>query len=366
MRLLYITNGINGSGGLERVLSVKASYFVDVFNYEVNILTLNDGDKNIFFDFADKIKFHDVKINKKTPFTFISTYVSGIKSIIKKVSPDIIIVCDDGLKGMIFPIIFGNKIPTIYERHVSRNIEIRSDNPNIRNKIKNYIKFKIMDFGASKFGKFVVLTNGNKKEWDLNNIEVIPNPLPYKQNEISDLKSKTILVVGKQSYQKGYDRLLDIWKIVSSKYPDWRIEVYGKLDSSLKLEEKAKELNISNSLTFYPAIKNIEDKYKASSIYLMTSRFEGFGMVLIEAMSFGVPCISFDCPYGPSDIISDNVDGFIVENGNINEFANKLMYLIEDENRRLEFGSKALENIKRFDIENIANKWKFLFESMVK
>lgn len=366
MKLLYITNGINGSGGLERVLSVKASYFAEVFNYDVNILTLNDGDKNIFFDFSNKINFHDIKINRSNPITFILSYKSGIKKIIKKLSPDIIIVCDDGLKGMLFPIIFGKKIPTIYERHVSKNIEIREDSPSFLNKIKNDIKFKLMDYGADKFSKFVVLTNGNKNEWNLNNLEVISNPLPYKQNEISDLNSKTILVVGKQSYQKGYDRLLDIWQIVSSKYPDWKIEVYGKLDSSLQLEKKAQMLNISNSITFYLAVKNIEDKYKTSSIYLMTSRFEGFGMVLIEAMSFGVPCVSFDCPHGPSDIISNNIDGFIIENGNINEFANKLMFLIENENKRLEFGTKALSNVKRFDIDNIAIEWKKLFEGIVK
>lgn len=365
MKLLYITNGINGSGGLERVLSIKASYFADKFNYDVNILTLNNGDKDIFFDFSEKIKFHDIIVKGSKPFKFFNSYKNGIKNTINKINPDIILVCDDGLKGLMFPILFGKDIPIIYERHVSKNVELQKNKNDFLSKTMNKIKFIFMDYIANKFDKFVVLTEGNTKEWNINNLKIIPNPMPFNSSKITDINNKRIIAVGKQSYQKSYDRLIDIWDIISKKHPNWELDIYGKLDSSLKLEDKAKSLNLENSLKFYPPTKNIEDKYLESSIYVMTSRYEGFGMVLIEAMNFGLPCISFNCPHGPADIISDNEDGFLVNNGDIEEFAKKLSLLIENNELREKMAKNAIKNVKKYDIDNIAIKWENLFKELV-
>jgi len=365
IKCLYITNGINGSGGLERVLSVKASYLADELNYDVHILTLNNGDENPFFEFSKNITMHDVKVGGSKPVKYFLSYKNGIQEVLNRVKPDIISVCDDGLKGVMFPLIFGQHTPVIYERHVSKQIEVKSDNPSMIQRLFNSLKFRLMDFSASKFHQFIVLTNGSKKEWKLNNIEVIPNPMPFNVSEKSKLLSKTVLVVGKQSYQKGYDRLLEIWKEVSAKHSDWKVEVYGKLDSSLGLEKRAKALGIEDKVSFNPPIQDIDEKYKEASLYLMTSRFEGFGMVLIEAMSYGVPCISFDCPYGPSDIISDKEDGFIIKNGDISSFANAVIQLIENEELRHSMGMNAIENVQRYNIESIGKKWDELFKSMV-
>ncbi|UMB55464.1 glycosyltransferase family 4 protein [Lutibacter sp. A64] len=365
IKLLYITNAINGSGGLERVLAVKASYLADTLGYKVHILTLNNGDKSPFYKFSTKIKFIDIKVGGNALNYFLQ-YKKGIKNALKALKPDVISVCDDGLKGMLFPIFFGKKIPVIYERHVSKQIENRADSISFVQRLKTRLKFGLMNFGASQFHKFVVLTNGNLKEWNLNNLVVIPNPLPFTNEAQSLLTNKKVLVVGKQSYQKGYDRLLDIWSLVSKKFPDWSIDVYGKLDSNLKLEEKAEVLEISNTIHFYPPVKDIQAKYKEASIYVMSSRFEGFGMVLIEAMSFGVPCVAFDCPHGPADIITHTEDGFLIENDNINGFANVLINLIENETLRKRMGFQAKENVKRYTPDNIIPLWDTLFKSLVK
>lgn len=365
MKLLYITNGVNGSGGLERVLSIKASYLADKLNYDVHILTLNDGDKNIFFNFSEKIIFHDIKVGGSKPINYFLSYKKGIQKILDEVRPDVISVCDDGLKGMMFPLIFGKSIPVIYERHVSKQIEIKSESPSAFHNILNKFKFALMNFAGSKFDRFVVLTNGNTKEWHLDNIKVIPNPMPFESEERSKLSSKIALVVGKQSYQKGYERLLEIWKLVAEKHPDWKLEVYGKLDPSLNLDLNSEQLGISDKVGFYPPIKNIHEKYKEASIYLMTSRYEGFGMVLIEAMSMGVPCISFDCPYGPSDIIANNKDGFVIKNGDIQGFANAVIKLIEQDDLRQTMGSNAAENVKKYHIDVIGKQWDSLFTELM-
>lgn len=361
MKLLYITNGVNGSGGLERVLSIKASYLVDKLGYEVTILGLNQGCSNLFYDFSDRIKFEEIEVSGN-PFSYIKKYIYGIKNTIKKINPDVIIVCDDGLKAFFLPTILGNAKPIIYERHVSKNIEIGKDF-GIFKLIIAKTKMKIMEVLGSTFTKFIVLTNENTKEWNLKNLQIISNPLSFYPNESASLKNKKVIAVGKQSYQKGYDRLLLSWQKVIAKNPDWQLEIYGKKDSSQGFENLAKELNIESSVTFFDAEKNILPKYLDSSIYVMSSRFEGFGMVLIEAMACGIPCVSFDCPFGPSDIIQNDVDGFLVENDNTNELANRLNQLIEDENLRLKMGMNAKENVKRFLPETIMNQWDDLFKT---
>ncbi len=364
MKLLYITNGINGSGGLERVLSVKASYLAEKLNYEVHILTLNGGHENLFYDFSPEITLHDISVTGN-PFLYIQKYVSGIRATIKKVKPNVIVVCDDGLKAFFLPTIFGTAIPIIYERHVSKNIEI-GKNFNIWKMLLVKLKMKTMDVLASSFTKFVVLTESNTKEWKNKNVQIISNPLPFYPKESAALLNKKVIAVGKQSYQKGYDRLLHSWQKVNEKNPDWHLEIYGKLDPSQQLESLAERLGIENSVRFFEPETAITQKYLDSSVYVMSSRFEGFGMVLIEAMACGVPCVSFDCPFGPSDIISDGKDGFLVENGNTTALAERLNLLIEHTYLRIEMGENAKENVKRFLPENIMNQWDELFKSVAR
>ncbi|WP_298119873.1 glycosyltransferase family 4 protein [Flavobacterium sp.] len=361
MKLLYITNGVNGSGGLERVLSIKASYLVDKLGYEVTILGLNKGCSNLFYEFSNQIKFEEIEVSGN-PFSYIKKYISGIKDTIKKLNPDVVIVCDDGLKAFSLPTILGKAKPIIYERHVSKNIEIGKDF-NVFKLIIAKTKMKIMEVLGSTFTKFIVLTKENTKEWNLKNLQIISNPLSFYPNESATLQNKKVIAVGKQSYQKGYDRLLVSWQTVIAKNPNWKLEIYGKKDSTQGLENLAKELNIASSVTFFEPEKNILPKYLDSSIYVMSSRFEGFGMVLIEAMACGIPCVSFDCPFGPSDIIQNDVDGFLVDNNNTDELTNRLNQLIEDENLRLKMGANAKENVKRFLPETIMSQWDNLFKT---
>jgi glycosyltransferase involved in cell wall biosynthesis len=359
MKLLYITNGINGSGGLERVLSIKASYLADNLDYDVHIAGLNDATSNLFYEFSSKIKLHNVAVSGN-PIQYIKSYAFGFKNLVKQLNPDVIVVCDDGLKGFFLPTIIGKSQPIIYERHVSKNIEVRK-NATVFKMLTTKIKLVLMDFLSKTFDQFVVLTKENKREWKGKNVVVISNPLSFYPEESSTLENKKVIAVGKQSHQKGYDILLKSWQKVVEKNPDWQLEIYGKNDASQGLEQLAIALSVEKNVTFFEPEKYIKEKYLDSSIYVLSSRFEGFGMVLIEAMACGVPCVSFDCPYGPSDIIANNEDGFLVENGNSDALANKLNELIENESIRKEFGKAAKENVQRFQPEIILNQWDDLF-----
>lgn len=365
MKLLYVTNGISGSGGLERVLSIKSNYFTEKLGYEVHIITLNDGKKEPFYEFCNRVTFHDIKLNRKNPLIYFFMYKKGIEKVLKSIKPDVISVCDDGLKGMLFPVFFGKKIPVVYERHVSINVEQKEINPSFIYKIRLAITYSLMKFGAKKFDRFIVLTKGNFQEWNIKNILVIPNPLPFSTLKKASLDNKKVLVVGRHAYQKGYDMLLEIWSKVHVIFQDWQLEIYGKPNINLGLNELRENFALSDTVHFYDPIKNIQEKYLEASIYLMTSRFEGFGMVLIEAMSYGVPCISFDCPHGPSDIITHDEDGLLVENGNIESFSNNLLNLIQNKEKRKQMGTLAKKNVNRYSPEIIMPQWDKLFNELI-
>jgi glycosyltransferase involved in cell wall biosynthesis len=362
MKLLYITNGIKGAAGLERVLAIKASYLADVLGYEVHILVLNHNNAPLFYEFSSKIILHDITVFGN-PFQYLKKYILGIKNVVNKIQPDIISVCDDGLKGFFLPKLVSKKIPIIYERHVSKVIEI-GVNSSFFKKAMVSIKFLIMNYLAKSFDKFIVLTDDNISEWNLKNIKVIANPLSFYPKQSALLNNKKVIAVGKQGIQKGFDRLLHSWKIVHYNHPDWELSIYGKHEPKANLVSLAKQLKIENSVSFYEPVKNIEEKFLESSIFAFSSRFEGFGMVLIEAMACGVPCVSFDCPCGPSSIIKENKDGFLVANGDTVAFAEKLLELIQNDEKRKLMGSAAKENGKRYLPEIIMSQWDTLFKEL--
>jgi len=362
MRILYITNGISGAGGLERVLSIKASYLADEMGYDVHIIAMNHKPEQVFYHFSSKITIHNIKVGGN-PLNYISSYKNGMKERVSTLKPDIISVCDDGLKGFFLPIILGKPCPMIYERHVSKIVAV-GPNPGLAKRILTGAKFKLMNTLAKNYDKFVVLTHENTKEWQLSNIAVIANPLSFFPQESSPLDQKKVIAVGKQGFQKGYDLLLQSWQQLRQKYPDWQLEIYGKHDPNQGLKALASALNLSDSVHFYDPVKDIENKYLESSLFVLSSRFEGFGMVLIEAMACGVPCVSFDCPCGPSDIIANGTDGLLAKNGDIADLAAQLSILMANDPMRINMGKKAKENVQRYLPEVIVKQWDALFKEL--
>lgn len=357
MKVLYITNGINGSGGLERVLSVKASILAENYGYEVSILVLNDGAKDPFYNFSPKIRIHSIDVNGN-PLQYMLKYKNGIRSVVAESKPNIISVCDDGLKGFFIPKILNYDCKMIYERHASIELGGRS--------IMNKMVQMIMKSQVKNFARFVVLTRSNVEEWNgakNTNIIVIPNPLSFESVEKSSLRNKNVIAVGTHNYNKGYDMLLEIWSNIEKVYTDWKLEIYGKQDQNKISEKLSEDLNLKN-VHFFEPVSDIQNKYKDSSVMVMTSRSEGFGMVLVEAMECGVPCIAFDCPSGPRDIIDDKEDGILVPLYDNLGFTSSLTQLISNFELRSRLGTQAKKNVKRFSQDSIVKQWDGLFKNL--
>lgn len=193
---------------------------------------------------------------------------------------------------------------------------------------------------------------------------VIPNLLPFSPEKGSSCLEKRIISIGRYSEQKGYDRLIEAWIKVNRKHPDWHIRIYGEGQDRNSLQELIEKHHIENSFSLCPPTKSIQEKYLESSIYVMSSRFEGLPMALLEAMACGVPCISFDCPYGPAEIITPEEDGILVKNGNTDELADAICRLIEDTDKRIRMGKQAQKNIQRYSREEVMKLWDELFNTL--
>jgi len=365
MRILYIVPNINNEGGVARVLSLKANYLVEKLGYEVHILTQNGGYSPLFYSFNANIVFHDM-ILKGNFIQFFNSFMVGLKSNSEVIKPDIIVVCDNGLKAFAVPFILKNKIPLVLEMHSSKFIEESEIKQNACRKLLSYSVSVFKKAGIERYDRFVVLTKESVLEWEVKNTIAIPNPLWFTTDKGTDLKSKRVIAAGRHTYEKGFDRMLQIWKKVLVRHPDWILDIYGKPKGNINLRLLAKELNISENVVLYEPVQNIDEKYLEASFYLMTSRFEGFGMVLIEAMASGLPCIAYDCPCGPRAIISQNEDGFLIEDGNESDCVDAVVTLIENVELREAMAKKAKLTSKKYHIDEIMVSWDQLFNEIKK
>jgi glycosyltransferase involved in cell wall biosynthesis len=361
MKILYITPRINDEGGVARVLSVKTNYQVRNLDYNVHILTQNLGNNSLFYDFDFKIMHHDMLLSGNK-FQYFLQYKKQLNFYVKQINPNIIIVADNGLKGFLVPILLKTQIPIIFECHGSKFVS----ESEITSKImfKSIVFFK--SFLAKKFKKFITLSDESKSEWKQNNLQIIPNPNWFSSNNKIFLANRKAIVVARHSYEKGVDRIIYIWQKVIQNQPNWILDIYGKgvlLEQHKKL---AKQLGIENSINFYEPTKNIQEKYEEASIYLMTSITEGFPMVLLEAMSCGLPCVAYDCPVGPRAIITNNETGFLIPDNDIDLFVDKILKLVQNQELRITIGENAKKSVQKYNIDMIMNQWNDLFLSLKK
>lgn len=380
MKIIYICNTLINVAGTERIWTDKMNYLANYDKYQVYLITASQGNHQFPFPLSAKIKHIDLNIRFHTQYQYTypkrllikwqmkQNFKKKLRIIISDIDPDIIIATTYWNADVVCNLKCRGK--KIIESHCVKyhtNINESANLPIIK-KISDYIfTWRYNRIIEKKSDALITLTQNDAKEWKkAKNIMVIPNAITNPAHQHSDCSFHRAIAVGRLTYQKGIDLLLEVWKDVHAKHPDWKLDIFGEGDDRQKLIKQIADYKMNNCVTIHPTNLRIQEEYLNSSIYILSSRFEGFALTLIEAMNCGVPCISFDCPHGPSEIIKNQSDGILVENNNIHQMAESLCYLIENEEIRKTYGKKAKENVKRFLPENIMPQWDQLFKELIK
>lgn len=353
-KLLYITTNLNSSGGVSRILSVKVNYLADKYSYDIHILnTYNKTNTEPFYNFNKKINVHSLKRNYS--FYQLSAYKKVINEKISFINPDIIINCDNGLKGALLPSLIEYKKALIFEDHSSHNIK----SFNLK------LKLKALFFYLNKTKYDYVVKLQNTVESPDKNIKVISNPLSFEiPNEKSNFENNTAIAVGRISDEKDYKTLLNIWSQVVKKYPNWILNIYGEGDKT-ELKHLMKNLELSNHVCLFDPISDIKERYLQSSMLLNTSKYESFGLTLIEALACGLPVVAFKDALDYKDYFSENDSVFLVENHDISAYVNMICSLIDDIKKNKNMFVNAKNSIRRFEQNIIMKQWNDLFQSIV-
>ena len=378
LKIVYITPAIYSAGGVERVITLKASFFAEQYGYDVTIIVTEGKGRDSFFPLSDKVKVVNLAINFEELWTcsFIRKvfiylkkqhmYKQLLSQKLLRIRPDITI------STLRREINFLNDIPDgskkIGELHVNR-----ANYRNFKTEKSNYLKDLFAKLWANnlvghlkKLDKLVVLTKEDCLAWpELKNICVIPDPLPFTPSHVSPLTEKRVIAVARYSHEKGIDLLLQAWADVEKQCADWRLDVFGEGDT-VSYEQLIDELAIDRSRCKLNGCTNeIEHEYQKSSVAVCSSRFEGFGLAIVEAMACGLPVVSFNCPWGPQEIITNGENGLLVENGNIIKMADAINILIRNKKYREQIGKKSVVSVQQYNRSQIVQKWNDLFKKII-
>ena len=359
VKLIFVADTLS-SGGAERVMSVLAKSFAET-GYDTTILLNTAGPS--FYNLGEKVKLvhTPAQINHKNRATVaVSRFgiYSDIFRYLKTEKPDLVITFSTTTNG---PVILICKLLGLRV--------IASEHSNYRVRLNSLQVWLIKRLIYPRADLLTVLTERDCNEYYskfMNNIVVMRNPLAMKPAEtVNSDREEVILAIGFVSpcklRIKGLDTLLEVYQKIAAKFPNWRLVIAGGGDPG-SLNKIIGEYGLSSYVSLIGEIKDVQPLMEHSSIFALTSRWEGLPMTIIEAMSQGMACIAFDCFTGPGDIITDNCDGILVEDQNTDQFIEKLSRLIENKNLRLELGRNAIETSKKYLPEVILPEWYKLIE----
>lgn len=367
MRILYVTDALAVWGGIERVLSDKMNYLVREYGYDVYVVTADQGCNLIPFPLDERIIVKDLNIRFHQQYQhhgikrwlknreLEKLYRNRLASYIEEISPNVISCIRDGCTSAVLDL--KTSIPVIFESHAMYK-DVEFENSTFLHRLSIYKgrrKYKRLD-------KIITLTQGDADDWKrvCKKIHVIPNVVHLNESgRYSQCKAKRAIFAGRFDFQKNLDALIKVWLMVQQRHPDWFLDVYGNGELKPYYEKVVAEKKLN--IKIHPAVSDIFDKFIQSSMLLMTSIYEPFGLVLVEAMSCGLPVVSFDCPYGPADIIHDGIDGYLVDDRNVEAYSERVCQLMENDRMRQEMGHAATLSSQRYKADIIMPHWNQLF-----
>ena len=381
MNILFIVDKMKNYAGIERILTCKMNYIARQTSHVVYLATYEQQNKPLPFPLNTNISHISLNIimpqrSDMTLYQWLNAYfvaryrfLHQFKQLINNIAPDIVVttIYSYQVLDIIINICHEKGIKTIMESH-TQGETITLAYKFKYNRILFYL-FSLWDcyiMRSLKFCNYVVtLTKQDIPFWQKysKRILVIPNMLTITPKKVVDYETKRVISAGRYMSEKGFDMLLEAWHLLPKQFGDWHLYIFGNGDRSvyLKIVEK---YNMDGTVHLMSATNDIAEEFSKSSLYVMSSRYEGFGLVLAEAMSCGLPCISFDCPYGPREIIKDKEDGLLAKNKDIEDLAHKMVLLMSDAELRRKMGERAIKNIARYEPQAIMNQWINLFETL--
>lgn len=351
---------MSGVGGVQKIISDKINAWIENYGYEVVLITKGELDVPIFYDINKKCKRYNLGIKTKTsggvsqllkniPKTFDLYF--KLKRILKKEKINVLFTTMGSIDSLIIPFIYPKTLK-ILEFHRS-NFKINK---------KAWLLKKLI---IRKYDKVVVLNKSEVDYLNLNNIEVIPNFTNIKDYDFyNDNRRNIIISAGRISHEKQFDHLIDIWSKIADHHLDWKVHIYGS-GSADYLNQKIKEKELEKSFKIFPSTNEIILKMKEAKIFVMVSASEAFPMVILEAMASKLPIVSYNSPHGPANIISDGIDGIIVDLNDKLAFSEKLSFLIENPEYRDYLVDNQKSKIDQFSQKTVMKKWNDLICEML-
>lgn len=377
-KIVYCTPALYMAGGVERVLTLKANYMAETLGYDVTVILTEGKDKPLFYPLSPRVKVVNLGLDfealwrlsfwQKIPVYLLKQwrYRRRLSRELCRLRPDITVSMLRREVNFINSI--GDGSVKIGELHVNRAHYRNFEGTNagwLRQRFARWWMDRLVGH-LRRLSRLVVLTPDDAIAWtELDNVAVIPNPLSMKPSEGSTLQQHRVVAVGRYCHEKGFDLLLRAWKEVQSECRDWRLDVFGDGDRE-PYERLMCELGIDPlRCQLHGRTTDIEQEFLQSALSVCSSRFEGFGMAIAESLACGVPVVSFDCPWGPRNIITDGNDGLLVAEGDAGALAQAIVSLTGNRQRLTAMGANARRNIGRFNIDAVASQWQELFERVV-
>ena len=371
MHILYNIAGLYRPAGMERVLTDKANWLV-AHGYRVTILTTEQQGRPNAFPLDERIRTRDLGIgyednngrslaDKFVHYPFKQRrHRKALEAALEELKPDISISMFCNEVNLLPGIKDGSK--KVLEVHFSRFKRLQYGRKGLWALADRYRSMQDVRL-VRKYSRFVVLTEEDKEYWgDTGNIQVISNPVGFEPVHPAPLDTKTVVAVGRYSHQKGLERLISAWALVQKE--DWKLLLVGDGEKREQLEKQVETLGLKDSVVLGKTSSEMASVYRNASIVALSSRYEGLPMVLLEAQTFGVPVVSFDCKCGPREIIRDGETGLLVPEGDNYALARALERLMQDDDLRKEMGRKAFRNAEKWRLNAIMGKWTQLFQDI--
>lgn len=375
MKIVYLIHSTYNPGGMERVLLNKVTWLVGKMGWDVTVVTTDQHDRPSFYPFPEGVKMIDLGVNYSEdngkPFLkkllgFLKRrrlHEKRFKALLEQISPDVVDCFYPGECSFVPGLKDGSK--KVMELHQSKLFHHQYNRTGLMG-LADKVRARMDERLVRKFDRFVVLTEEDAKLWgEIPNIRVIPNAANFIAEKYSDCTAKRVIAVGRLDYQKSFDRLIMVWEKVHEKMPDWRLDIFGQGEWKEMLQRMIDERRLHDCVKLNGPTKDIGKEYAESSMLVMSSHYEGFPMVMIEAMACGLPAVCFDFKCGPRDIIVEGENGLIVPDGDIEGLAEAIVRLMRDEELRKRIGENAKRVVETYSEEKVMGQWVNLYEEIV-